>query len=240
MAKEKKPKIMFLIETLLVTSKLEGVRKRVGLENCFGVDPVGRSGGLAMLWSGDLVVEIQNYSRWHINAWVENEVTNQRWLFTGFYGHPETAKRNMSWELLCSLKPPVLTPWCVAGDFNELVSQSEKFGGRQRGEAQMCRFREALEVNDLCDLGYKGDKFTWSNRHIDDTFTKERLDRCVANSSWREIFNHVWVETLPARSSDHKPLVVGLSTIQLRRQRYSKPSDSKLVGQKIKSVRKWC
>ncbi|XP_041001596.1 uncharacterized protein LOC121247292 [Juglans microcarpa x Juglans regia] len=73
-----------------------------------------------------------------------------------------------------------------------------------------------MEINGLCDLGYKGDKFTWCNEHLGDHFTKERLDRFVAKNSWTEVFQEVWVEVLPARSSDHKPLVLNKHTIHTR------------------------
>lgn len=42
-------------------------------------------------------------------------------------------------------------------------------------------FRELLMENLLDDVGCKGDWFTWSNKHSDDTLTKERLDRFVVN-----------------------------------------------------------
>lgn len=45
----------------------------------------------------------------------------------------------------------------------------------------MGSFRKALEDNQLHDLGYNGDNFTWSNKQGDGRFTKERLDRAVAN-----------------------------------------------------------
>ncbi|KAF5450454.1 hypothetical protein F2P56_030807 [Juglans regia] len=63
-----------------------------------------------------------------------------------------------------------------------------------RPKGQMGMFREALEINDLYDMGYVGDCFTWSNGHNDHTFTKERLDRFVANKEWRERFQLVKVE----------------------------------------------
>lgn len=49
--------------------------------------------------------------------------------------------------------------WCVASDFNEILCQSEKFGGKMRVEYQMARFREALENNELYDAGYVGNMF---------------------------------------------------------------------------------
>ncbi|XP_042950080.1 uncharacterized protein LOC122282195 [Carya illinoinensis] len=72
----------------------------------------------------------------------------------------------------------------------------------------MVMFREALETNELFDMGYVGDCFTWSNGHDDHTFTKERLDRYVANKEWRGRFHLVKVEGLVAKSSDHKPILM--------------------------------
>ncbi|XP_041026997.1 uncharacterized protein LOC121267211 [Juglans microcarpa x Juglans regia] len=86
----------------------------------------------------------------------------------------------------------------------------------------MGMFREALEKNDLYDIGYVGDCFTWSNGHNDHTFTKERLDKFVANKEWRERFQLVKVEGLVARSSDHKPLLMtaGIEKYGKRRRKF--------------------
>ncbi|XP_040992690.1 uncharacterized protein LOC121239501 [Juglans microcarpa x Juglans regia] len=75
----------------------------------------------------------------------------------------------------------------------------------------MARFREVLEGGGLFDLGWRGDKFTWNNKHEDETFTKERLDRAVMNSAWKEIFKEGWVEILVDRSSDYKLIMLTLN-----------------------------
>lgn len=49
MTKDKRPKIMFLIKIMIVTKKLERIQRRVGLEQCFVVDPMGKGGGLTLL-----------------------------------------------------------------------------------------------------------------------------------------------------------------------------------------------
>lgn len=69
----------------------------------------------------------------------------------------------------------------------------------------MEQFKKALSKNGLCDLECVGDRFIWSNKHSDDSLTKERLNMVVANSSWQKIFTEVRVEGLPPVSSDHKP-----------------------------------
>ncbi|XP_042974677.1 uncharacterized protein LOC122306311 [Carya illinoinensis] len=81
-------------------------------------------------------------------------------------------------------------------------------GGRQRAENQMEVFREALVKNELFDLGWVGDKYTWSNKHEDNSFTNERLDRMVVNSRWSNLFKNAEVEVMQARSSDPKPIVL--------------------------------
>lgn len=44
----------------------------------------------------------------------------------------------------------------------------------------MEEFRNALVANNCFDLGWKGEKFTWSNKYENEIFMK-RLDRIVAN-----------------------------------------------------------
>jgi hypothetical protein len=63
-----------------------------------------------------------------------------------------------------------------------------------------------LETCQLSDLGFIGSKFTWCNNKEDEYFTKERLDRVVANLEWCEFFGETDTFVLAAGSSDHCPL----------------------------------
>jgi hypothetical protein len=47
---------------------VELIRIKLGFDNLFVVDCVGRSGGLALFWKSDTPVQIQNYRRRHINV----------------------------------------------------------------------------------------------------------------------------------------------------------------------------
>lgn len=80
----------------------------------------------------------------------------------------------------------------------------------------MRKLREELINNELFDLKYVGDKFTWSNKHSDGSFTKERLDRVLANSSWKTLFSEIIVESLLAICSDHKPVLLSASRTEWR------------------------
>lgn len=50
---------------------------------------MGRSGGLALMWNDESLVEIQNFSWRNINAVVRREENGPYWKFTSFYGNPE-------------------------------------------------------------------------------------------------------------------------------------------------------
>lgn len=97
-----------------------------------------------------------------------------------------------------------MAPWCVLGDFNEIIKQEEKHGGHPRPAKQMEGFKLALEANGLFDLGWQDTKYTWSNRHTDNTFTKLRLDKVVATKEWIDKFGYQKVEVLATARSDHQ------------------------------------
>ena len=80
-------------------------------------------------------------------------------------------------------------PRLCAGDFNEILYHHEKEGGVPRTQYCLDRFKGALEVCELDDLGFSGDIFTWRNKQTTgDTHIRERLDRAVANAGWRMKF----------------------------------------------------
>lgn len=87
-----------------------------------------------------------------------------------------------------NLKPPPNIPWFIIGDFNEILTQKENKGGCPRAGSVMEKFRNTLDDLGLNDLEHRGDIYTWSNKHRDESFTKERLDRTVANQKWFQIY----------------------------------------------------
>ena len=94
-------------------------------------------------------------------------------------------------------------PWCCMGDFNEILRNEEKRGGRIRPHDQIQAFRDVLDVYDFVDLGFTGVKFTWHSkryRHL----IWERLDRGVGNYDWLTKFPATSVRDLHCFSSDHR------------------------------------
>jgi hypothetical protein len=73
MVQEKKSNFVFFIETLSKHKHMEKIRCKLGFEGLFVVNPVGRCGGLTLLWKEIFFLEIFNFSRHHINAIIRNE-----------------------------------------------------------------------------------------------------------------------------------------------------------------------
>lgn len=65
---------------------METLRRKLGFTNCFAVDPIGRSGGIAMLWKEEVQLEFFNYYLRHISGWNVDPEFFERWLITSFYG----------------------------------------------------------------------------------------------------------------------------------------------------------
>ena len=64
----------------------------------------GRSGGLALLWKEGFDVRFKSSSNSHIDVVVCEGNGAQPWRAMGFYGHPDSGMRSISWNLLESLK----------------------------------------------------------------------------------------------------------------------------------------
>lgn len=80
-------------------------------------------------------------------------------------------------------------------------------GGIDRNSTLMLEFREAIRASSLLDMGFKGNKFTWSNRRYGVNFIEERLDRVLCSKNWSTTFQHTPAISLGNWASDHCPIL---------------------------------
>ncbi|KAK4717557.1 hypothetical protein R3W88_015895 [Solanum pinnatisectum] len=68
----------------------------------------------------------------------------------------------------------------------------------------------------MVDLGFRGSKYTWTNKRYRNrtNLILERLDMCVANTSWVIRYPNTTVTHLIRTKSDHYPLKVRLDNAQ--------------------------
>ncbi|KAL0411811.1 UNVERIFIED_CONTAM: putative mitochondrial protein [Sesamum latifolium] len=216
------PDLVFLAKTKCSSSQIEILKRKLDF---FGVnvDSRRKSGGLALLWNKSVEVQLQSMSQYHIDISIKLTVDEDWWRFTGFSGKPDTNKQDISCNLLSRLHAQSVRSWLVAGNFNELLDQSEKKGGPNRPLWQIKNFRKALENCNLSDLGYTGTPFTWNNRHRHPDTVYERLDRACANPAWIQRFQHATVSHLHTNCSDHNPILIKVARPPSNRRQKSRP-----------------
>ncbi|KAL5563396.1 hypothetical protein UlMin_033143 [Ulmus minor] len=174
------PSLVFLSETLSSKAQMERLRSKLGYSGMLTWEREGRSGGLCLLWSDSITVQLLSGSKGHIDVMVTS-LNSTCWRFTGLYGNPDTSLRSQFWNLMKRLGDSSSLPWLCRGDLNEILFGHEK----------------------------QGPKFTW-NRGNGACLVQERLDMMLRNSGWLDLFPNSLVHHLNLRGSDHRPLLVKL------------------------------
>lgn len=97
-------------------------------------------------------------------------------------------------------------PWVCIGDFNEILSSTEKNERLSKPLSMMQAFQSTLLYYGLVDLGYQGKTFTCRNGRWGNDFVEERLDRACANNEWSSIFPRAKVTHFYVSYSDNDPI----------------------------------
>ena len=174
-----------------------------------------------LLWKDSINLTVVDSSKYYVDAFVDR-YTEQAWHFTSFYGEPVTWRRHEAWLKFSALNTYSTIPWLCAGNFNEFTRQDEKIGGAPRNHNQMQLFRTTIDECGLMDLGFISPKFTWSKHFTNGQSIWERLDRGLASNSWFLRFPSTRIHHLPCLSSDHCPLLINPSGIDLPSQKKKK------------------
>ena len=91
----KDPSVVFLAETWTDKAKLEQVQRRIQFKNLFEVPRINKGGCLALFWKEGFPLEIETYSKNHIDTTI-NKNTEKEWWFMGFYRELDMHKRHES------------------------------------------------------------------------------------------------------------------------------------------------
>lgn len=97
------------------------------------------------------------------------------------------------------------------GDFHSILKPSEKLGGNKVNNSRIRIFENVLNTCNLIDLGFSGPCFTWQNNQRGKYNIRERLDRCLANQYWMNIFPTHIIKHICCTTSDHSPIYLNTS-----------------------------
>ncbi|KAL4310509.1 hypothetical protein GQ457_01G020120 [Hibiscus cannabinus] len=119
------------------------------------------------------------------------------------HGRSESALKKHNWALIDRLRDASPLPWLLGGDFNEILTFSEKQGGNRKSHHQLTDFFECLLRNDLADCKPSRGWFTWMKSGSRTMPIREWLDRFIADNAWFLTFPkfRAWSDYSP--NSDH-------------------------------------
>lgn len=111
-------------------------------------------------WWNGYDITLLSYSMHHIVVEVADPNGVDRWYACGIYGWAERSQKHKTWDLMCIVRNACKGPCLFFGDFNEILSTSEKMGDNVRCENDMVAFRNCMDAYELRDLGFRGGFFT--------------------------------------------------------------------------------
>ncbi|KAK4274243.1 hypothetical protein QN277_017497 [Acacia crassicarpa] len=196
------------METKQKAKVVRKVRRKCGFNEEWIVNPVGKSGGLALWWSDGLIVNILSSSSNIIHTSVWSETLTTPAYITFIYGPNDEGDRMLCWQEITRISNNIRSAWMCIGDFNDILSQHEKSGGRPHPWRRILNFKCLLGDCELEDLGYNGPTFTWCNNRDHPDTIHERIDRALGNLQLRELFPSLQVFNVPPAGSDHHLLFV--------------------------------
>ena len=169
---------------------------------------MGTAGGLCLGWKEGVDIEVTVANKSLINVLVFFDPTYHSWMPTLVHGPHSKSGRIPFWDQMNKIASSFAGSWLCCGDFNYILSQAKKKGGRCFVESSRGELRNFLNSCSLIDLGYKRNSFTWTNKRLGRDNIKERLNRVVANADWKNLFPKTTVKHLPMLSLDHAPLII--------------------------------
>ncbi|KAM6556434.1 hypothetical protein CsatB_003453 [Cannabis sativa] len=213
------PTILFLMESRLVKNAINYVKTKLHFDSGLEMPRVGRSGGLLLLWTNDVNVNLCSQSISHFDCYVSCASTNVSFHLTCFYGSPVDSFKPHTWQILKRIgRDNPRDPWLLIGDFNAFLFSHDKQGGNpDRGPSS--DFRQLLDSFNLSPIDPVGPLLTWNNNVAHPKNIQERLDWRIINSPWVNLFPDATLTHLGFFGSDHRALELVTSTIPGNRSR---------------------
>ena len=215
------PNIFFLSETKNRKTAIDRITRRLRLDNNVTVEAMNRTGGMALLWTKDTqIVEVVT-TAFTIEAKIEGNESQAAWWFIGVYASCDKWIRKEQWRVLTDRSRLWGSKYLISGDFNDILSNEEKWEGVFREERSFKDFRHFIELNRLVDIGFEGHPWTWSNHWDNEGEIRQRLDRALGSMDWFQDFESAKCHHIETLASDHSLLLLDTNPgIERKKKRF--------------------
>lgn len=167
------------------------------------------------MWRPNISVNILGSSQWMMNVLVYPNLPHFSFLLSLAYCPTQYYGKCQFWDSSQLLAASHLDSWLLLGDFNSVVSQKEKKGGRPIASSSNSGLKQFIYQYGLIDMSFNGNPFTWNNGHGGCSNIHERLDKGPANHKWRVQYPNASILHSSAIVSDHLPLILNMEGLTL-------------------------
>jgi hypothetical protein len=196
-----------LIETRVKCNKAESVRNMLRLRGKYIDNYTHHENGRIWLHWDDRLVDIKHVksSAQMIHCGVYDTRGNFLQWFTAIYAFNILEQRRKLWRELEDLHNSQQGPWCLMGDFNNVLKASDRVGGKLVHESEYTDLTSMMNIAGLSDMDNMGDYFTWSNKHTDGMIYS-KIDRVLGNVDWFQMNLDSTLTIMDPGVSDHNLL----------------------------------
>jgi hypothetical protein len=170
------------------------------------VAPIGSSGGLVLSWHPGVDLECFVTNKNNITIWCFSDPPHSPLILSCVYGLPDKRDRLVFWDSFANIGNLFEASWLCIGDFNSVLDQSKKLGGKPVSSSSNCPFRSFIDLFGMIDLGFVGNPYTWCNNRQGLDNIKERLDRGLASPNWIHLHPKYSLLHHLVLFSDHNPI----------------------------------
>ena len=157
------PAILVIMEMKVSGDRARSIVNRLPMDGAILVNNIGLTGGLWVLWDSTQVDVFElSTTEQEVYVLVNLNSPNSQGprLLSAVYASSRLAKRQILWDNLSIMARLHNLPWVIAGDFNEVLTGSDKFGGKPVNISRALKFQECLDICKMIDIGFSGAHYT--------------------------------------------------------------------------------
>lgn len=149
-------------------------------------DPSGR---IWLAWDpGYFQITKINETDQLIHNKVTNLVTNQIFFLTVIYARNNFDRRQELWRDLIQMKGQTIGPWCLMGDYNNILYSEERVGCEPTHPKEIEYFMDCINKIEVFDMQAIGFRYSWTNFGEGQHRKCSRIDRTMINVEWSTTF----------------------------------------------------
>ncbi|XP_026458780.1 uncharacterized protein LOC113359344 [Papaver somniferum] len=163
------------------------------------LQPIGLSGGLALLWKNGFICNVVSCKDNIIHAAVQRDPSQPELLLSCMYGYCDYSKKKVQRDFIKDIRLNISQPWVLLGDLNfHILDYSSSTSSS--GDGLVNSIIQEVGLQDLSSIGRE---HTWSNNDLGTGKNISRLDMAFTNGSWSLHFQDSKLLHLTQNGSDH-------------------------------------